>query len=118
MLDFGLAQIFPLSEDSAESDPKAAKARFMDPYVLIIRDNSSLVLLSADENGDLDEVERGEALQENIWSSGSLYDDSNDIFRLESDDDNEDDVEEPGNILLFLLSMAGGLYVSLVANGL
>lgn len=82
----------------------------MDPYVLIIRDDFSLVVLNADESGDLDEVERGEALQQNEWVSGSLYDDSSDAFRLETDDSDGD--EEVGNVLLFLLNAAGGLYVS------
>ncbi|KAL8822748.1 MAG: hypothetical protein Q9191_006522 [Dirinaria sp. TL-2023a] len=107
---FGLAQIFPLSEESADAEPKAIKASFVDPYVLIIRDDLSLVVLNADESGDLDEVERGEALQQNEWVSGSLYDDSSDAFRLETDDSDED--EEVGNVLLFLLNFAGGLYVS------
>ena len=68
------------------------------------------MVLNADESGDLDEVERGEALQQNEWVSGSLYDDSSDTFRLESD--YSDDDEEVGNVLLFVLSVAGGLYVS------
>ena len=100
----------PLSEESADAEPKAIKASFIEPYVLIIRDDSSLTVLNADESGDLDEVERGEALQHNEWASGSLYDDSGDTFRLESD--SSDDDEDAGNVLLFLLSVAGGLYVS------
>ena len=66
------------------------------------------MVLNADESGDLDEVERGDFLLEHKWTSGSLYDDSSDTFRLESEDDEE---EAAGNFLLFLLSIDGGLHV-------
>ena len=70
----------------------------------------STMLFNADEGGDLDELDRGEALHQQKWASGSLYDDSGGVFRLEIDEDGDED-EEAGNILLFLLNVAGGLYV-------
>lgn len=100
--------MFPLTDETADAEPKAIKARFADPYILLFRDNSSIMVLGADESGDLDEIELGETLRENQWLSGSLYDDANDIFCLEIQDDEE---EEIGNVLMFLLSVAGGLYV-------
>ena len=60
-----------------------------------------------DERGEIDEATRDVAGQ---WSSGSLYEDSNDILRLEFPEDSED---EAGNVLMFLLSTAGGLKVRL-----
>ena len=101
--------MFPLTDDNTDAEPKAVRASFADPYMLLLRDDSSVTVLGADESGDLDEVERGETLLENKWLSGSLYDDANDVFRLESEDEDEDEV---GNVLLFLLSVAGGLHVS------
>ena len=43
------------------------------------------------------------------WKSGSLYEDSNDVFRLDFGDDSGD---EASNVLGFLLSVTGGLQVS------
>lgn len=100
--------MFPLTDEAADAEPKAIKARFADPYILLFRDNSSVMVLGADESGDLDEIELGETLRGNQWLSGSLYDDANDTFCLEIQDDEE---EELGNVLMFLLSVAGGLYV-------
>ena len=80
-------------------------ASFVDPFILVIRDNSSAVVLTVDERGEIDEATREVPGQ---WRSGSLYEDSNDILRLEYLDDSDD---EAGNVLLFLLSDAGGLQV-------
>lgn len=103
--------MFPLVDESTEAEVKVTRASFADPYILLIRDDSSVMILAADESGDLDEVEQGEALLEHRWLSGSLYDDANDAFGLESDDEED---TELGNVLLFLLSRAGGLHVSLL----
>ena len=81
----------------------------MDTYILLARDDSSMVILGPDESGDLEVREQGERLNNGKWLSGSLYDDTNDIFRLQYDDDEE---EEPGTVLMFLLSTNGGLHVS------
>ena len=66
------------------------------------------MVLREDENGDLEEVTKGRALKEGKWLSGSLYEDPNDVLRLEFPEESED---EAGNILLFLLSAVGGLQV-------
>ena len=83
--------MFPLTDESADVEPKAIKASFADPYILLFRHNSSVMVLGADESGDLDEIELGETLQENQWLSGSLYDDANDTFCLEIQDDEEEE---------------------------
>lgn len=106
--DLGLAQIYPLTDEESDTGPKAISASFADPYVLLIRDDSSAVVLTADENGDLDEVSQSEAFKAGKWLSGSLYEDSNDILRLEYPEESED---EAGNVLMFLLNAKGGLQV-------
>lgn len=65
------------------------------------------MLLTVDERGEVDEDNRDIPGQ---WRSGSLYEDSNDVLRLEFPDDSED---EAGNVLMFLLSATGGLQVRL-----
>ena len=67
-----------------------------------------ITLLRADENGELDEVEQSAELLRKRFLSGSLYDDSTDVFRLESAVEIDD---EAGNVLMFLLADDGGLQV-------
>lgn len=103
-----------MADDESDAEPaKVVSASFADPYVLLIRDDLSAVLLTEDESGDLDEVVRGEAFRKGKWLSGSLFEDSNDILRLEYPEDSD---EEAGNVLLFLLSAVGGLQVCEVLN--
>lgn len=98
-----------MTDDTTGAEPKVYSAAFADPYVLLIRDDSSLMILKAEESGDLEEIDRGGVLLENRWLSGSLYEDSNDTLRLETEDDSDD---EAGNVLMFLLNDEGGLEVS------
>lgn len=107
-LDLSLAQIFPMTDEVTGAEPKIISASFADPYVLLVRDDASVMVLKADESGDLDEVERGDDLLTTKWLSGSLYEDADDIFRLAPDDETEEDIV---NVLMFLLSAEGGLYV-------
>lgn len=98
-----------MTDEESDAEPaKVVSASFADPYVLLIRDDLSAVLLTEDESGDLDEVPRGEAFRKGKWASGSLFEDSNDVLRLEYPEDSDD---EAGNVLLFLLSAIGGLQV-------
>lgn len=97
-----------MTDDTTGAEPNVFSAAFADPYVLLLREDLSIMVLKADESGDLDEIEQGKACHETKWLSGSLYEDSNDVLRLESDDENED---EAGNVLMFLLNSQGGLEV-------
>ncbi|MCJ1355725.1 MAG: mRNA cleavage and polyadenylation factor subunit [Icmadophila ericetorum] len=111
--DLGLAQIFPMADDDSAPGPKIIAASFAEPYILLIRDDDSAMVLKAEESGDLEEVEGGALFQSTPWVSGSLFDDSNDIFRLESDEGSDD---EAGNILMFLLSAGGGLKIFRISD--
>ncbi|KAL8931936.1 MAG: hypothetical protein Q9216_007019, partial [Gyalolechia sp. 2 TL-2023] len=111
--DFGLAQIFPISDEGTETDPKIISASFADPCILLVMDDGNIMVLRADESGDLDEVEQGDSLKTKSIKSGSLYEDSNDVFRLESDEEIE---EVWGNILMFLLTVEGGLLLRSASN--
>ena len=105
-----------MTDEESDAEPaKVVSASFADPYVLLIRDDFSAVLLTADESGDLDEVPRGEAFRKGKWFSGSLFEDSNDVLRLEYPEDSDD---EAGNVLLFLLSAVGGLQVRDILGGI
>lgn len=58
----------------------------------------------------MDELEQQEGLKDAQWASGCMYEDLNDAMRLDYPEDENDEV---GNVLLFLLSAAGGLHVRL-----
>ena len=98
-------------DDVSDSAPKVVNSSFVEPFILLTMDDSTIHVASLDESGDLELLEQGERLLSGKWLSGSLYDDTNDIFRLQYDDADEE--EEAGNVLMFLLSTAGGLHVGL-----
>ncbi|KAI4242948.1 MAG: hypothetical protein LQ352_007140 [Teloschistes flavicans] len=106
--DFGLAQIFPLADETTGAEPRIVSASFADPYLLLIRDDEKITILRADESGDLDELEQNASLRGEIFRSGSLYDDMKGVFRLESEIETEDDT---GTVLMFLLTIEGGLQI-------
>lgn len=48
-------------------------ASFCDPYLLVVRDDSSVMVLEADSTGEMEEIERGDALLGSKWLSGCVY---------------------------------------------
>lgn len=79
----------------------AVSASFVDPYLVIVRDDLSVLLLQADESGDLDEVSLSNEISSSRWRSGCLYHDNSQSFSTansSSKDSSEDEV------LLFLLN--------------
>ena len=102
-----------MTDETTGAEPRILSASFSDPFMLLVRDDESVLVLRADESGDLDEVEQGDSLGRKGFRAGSLYEDANDVFRLESDVEIEDDA---GNVLMFLLTVAGGLQVCLLPS--
>lgn len=86
LLELGLAQIYPIWDEDTDEERVAVSASLVDPFIAILRDDASLLLLQADESGDLDEV----TLPENISSlkcrSICLYKDQSGIFGQAPDD--------------------------------
>lgn len=83
-------------------------ASFADPYLAILRDDSSLLLLQTDASGDLEEVSLPDEMSMLKWHSGCLYHDKHQSFgALHS----ASSVAER-NILLFLLNAEHKLSVS------
>lgn len=97
-----------------DAAPKIIHASFAEPYVLLVRDDESIMVLRADEGGELEEVEQGASLKRKGFRHGCLYEDSSDVFRLESEVEDEDDA---GNVLMFLLTVGGGLQVCIHSSG-
>ncbi|KAF2099428.1 hypothetical protein NA57DRAFT_74928 [Rhizodiscina lignyota] len=94
-----LAQILPMEDEATGAELKVLAASFCDPYVLLIRDDSSVVVLEADKNGDIDEVPRGTWISKQ-WLSGCIY---------KSPETND-------TPLVCLLSAQGGLAIFDISN--
>lgn len=108
-IDLGLTQIYPIWDDESIDERVAVNASITDPYLAIIRDNSTLLLLQADDSGDLDEVTVAEDVTNRKWLSASLYCDKANFFALHK--------PRAANlptrsVLMFLLSQDHQLYVS------
>lgn len=55
-------------------------ASFAGPYVAILRDDLSLLLLQTDDNGDLDEVSLPDEIDTMKWRSVCIYHDKHQTF--------------------------------------
>lgn len=103
-LDLGLAQILPMYDDDTGAEPQIVSASFADPYLLLFRDDASIFVAQCDDNNELEEIEReDDALLATKWLTGCLYTDTTGVF-----DKNQESGE---NVMMFLLSTTGALYV-------
>jgi len=104
--DLKLQQIVPMLDDETGAEPRVVGAGIVDPYLLIIRDDSSVWMAQIDSNGEVEEMERSdEKLSSTKWLSGCLYADPANHFNQGLSPEN------PG-VLAFLVSATGILYVS------
>ncbi|KAF7548008.1 hypothetical protein G7Z17_g7352 [Cylindrodendrum hubeiense] len=106
--DLGLAQILPMLDEETGAEPRVNSASIADPYLLLIRDDSSIFLAKIDSNNDVEEVEKTNALLTTKWQAGCLYTDSQDTFQPISSDKG---AETEDKVMMFLLSSAGALHV-------
>ncbi|KAJ5915359.1 hypothetical protein N7466_011292 [Penicillium verhagenii] len=98
--DLGLAQIYPIWDEDTDEERTAVSASFADPYLAILRDDASLLLLQTDASGDLDEVSLSDEMIKSKWHSGCLYFDKHQSFNAL----NSNSSGTEGNVLLFLLN--------------
>lgn len=105
----GLVQIYPVWDEDNSDERVALGASLADPYLAIIRDDSSLLLLQADDSGDLDEMTVAEDAASQRWLSACLYADKTGFF---SNSKSHRGNLDPQNIFLFLLNQDHQLYVS------
>ncbi|KAI5366520.1 Putative cleavage/polyadenylation specificity factor, A subunit [Septoria linicola] len=90
----GLDQIIPMTDEETDEDLNIVHVSFNDPYVLIIRGDSSVQVQSV-HGRELEPLEGEGMITEKKWLSGSVY--SGDLTQQES--------------ALFLLHAEGGLHV-------
>jgi cleavage and polyadenylation specificity factor subunit 1 len=108
-IDLGLAQILPMYDDDTGAEPKIISASFADPFLLLLRDDSSIFVAECDDNNELEEIEReDDALLATRWLAGCLYTDSTNIF---NESDSDQGRKAGPNVKMFLLSASGALHV-------
>lgn len=101
-------QIYPVWDEDTSDERMAVSASFADPYLAIICDDSSLLLLQADESGDIDEVVANGDVAAQKWLSCCLYQDRSGVFSANPTSENF----TKGDTCLFLLSSDCKLFVS------
>ncbi len=97
-----------LDEDTG-AEPRVNNASIADPFLLLVRDDASIFVAKLDKNLELEEVEKDEGqITSTKWAAGCLYEDKSGVFAKVQTDKGT----KPGeNIMMFLLSRAGCLYV-------
>jgi len=97
-----------MMDEETGAEPRAVTASIADPYLLIIRDDSSAFIAGIDSSNELEELRKEDkVLVSSKWLSGCLYNDSTAIFAEETAKGSK----PTQSILLFLLSSSGALYV-------
>ena len=97
-------------DDDTGAEPKVVSASFADPFLLLVRDDSSILVAQCDDNNELEEVDReDDTLLATNWLTGCLYTDTKGVFATTDSDKGSN----PGrNVIMFLLSAGGALHVS------
>lgn len=97
-------------DEETQAEPKIVNASLADPFILLIRDDSSIYVAKCDDNNELEELEKeDETILSRNWLSGCLYVDTSCLFSGEPTDKGHRTGE---NVMMFLLDGAGALYVS------
>ena len=97
-------------DDDTGAEPKIVSASFADPFLLLVRDDSSIFVVQCDDNNELEEIEREDgSLLVTKWLTGCLYVDSTGAFATVQSDKG---LETGENVMMFLLSAGGALHVS------
>ena len=92
--DLALSQIIPMLDEETDAELQIVHTSFCDPYMLVLRDDSSVQVLRVDEGGDVEPLDSAGDSKERKWLSGCLY--AGELTR-----------DEP---VAFLLGEEGGLH--------
>ncbi|OTB04446.1 hypothetical protein M426DRAFT_320804 [Hypoxylon sp. CI-4A] len=107
--DFGLTQILPMLDEESGAEPRVDYASIADPFILLVREDSSVFIAQIFKNLELEELNKEDsALTSTKWATGCLYEDKSGIFTTTPTDKGAKTGE---NIVMFLLSKSGALHV-------
>ncbi|KAL2757040.1 hypothetical protein ACRALDRAFT_2041568 [Sodiomyces alcalophilus JCM 7366] len=107
--DLGLSQILPMLDEETGAEPRVVKASIIDPYLLLVREDSSVLIAQINSHSELEEMDKeDDTLSSTKWLTGCLYKDNRGLFAPLQTDKGASDGE---SVHLFLLSTAGALYI-------
>ncbi|KAF2498940.1 hypothetical protein BU16DRAFT_571198 [Lophium mytilinum] len=92
--ELALSQIIPMEDEETGAELRIINTSFADPYMLVLRDDSSVKVFKADEEGEVEEIE-STLFSSTKWLSGCLY----------------TSPSVGGQTLAFLLTAEGGLKI-------
>lgn len=95
-------------DEETGAEPRVTSASIADPYLLLIRDDSSIFIAQIDSNNEIEEVEKTSTLSTTKWQAGCLYTDTQGTFQPIGGDKGADTEDK---VMMFLLSSAGALHV-------
>lgn len=96
-------------DEETGAEPRVNSASIADPYLLLIRDDSSIYVAQIDDNNELEELEKEDkALVTTKWLTGCLYIDTSGVF---ADEVTNKGAKAKESILMFILSASGALHV-------
>jgi cleavage and polyadenylation specificity factor subunit 1 len=78
--DFGLAHIEPIVDEDSGSEARVATAHVMDPYIAIVKEDNTALLLKVDKKGELEEIELPEFSEGTKFVSASIFTDDTNFF--------------------------------------
>lgn len=108
--DLGLSQILPMVDEDTGAEPRVLVASIADPYLLLIRDDASVLVAEMNKDLELEELEReDESLVSTKWVAGCLYNDTASVFSAVQAGKGS---KTNTSITAFLLSASGTFYVS------
>jgi cleavage and polyadenylation specificity factor subunit 1 len=98
-------------DDDTGAEPRIISASFSDPFLLLLRDDSSIFVAQCDDDNELEEIDReDDTLLTTKWLAGCLYADTTGTFAGNRSDKGQNAGE---SVMMFLLSAGGALHVSL-----
>ena len=99
--------ILPMEDEETGAEPRVLSASICDPYLLLIRDDSSAFIAEMNSDDELEEIEKTNSiLGSTKWVSGCLYADTTGAFC-------EGQPEKGARkIFMFLLSVTGSFQVN------
>lgn len=101
--------ILPMQDEDTGAEPRVLSASICDPYLLLIRDDSSAFVAHMNSDDELEEMDKTHSvLPSTKWASGCLYEDTTGLF---SSLPSEKDEKKTKKIFMFLLSNTGTLQV-------
>lgn len=72
LLELNMDQIIPMEDEETGDELRVISASFADPYLLILREDSSVKVFKASDSGEVEEME-GNGFSNSKWLTASLY---------------------------------------------